>query len=133
MKKVLLVYDQQISAQSHCRSLYYKGIYPLVSNDVQEAYELACYNRFDLIIVDFLDDLDKIQETLTKLANVKRSAKIIVTTSAHSLDLSEHLRALGADQVLLQSSHPREFLDSLSSDLEVCPHTTWVSGEFCWN
>ena len=133
MKKVLLVYDREVASQAHSTSLYYQGVYPLVSNQIDEAYELICYNKFDLIIIDFLEDINKVKEVLKKIEPVRRDAKIIVSVSSNYGQLDTELKELGANEVVQRVSEASEFLENLRDSLDICRKTSWVSGEFHWS
>lgn len=129
MKKVLLIYDVESSAQAHSRSLYYRGVYPMVSNDLEDAYNLACYGHFDLVVLDFLDDSTKIQHAIRKFK--ERNIKIIALMTSYCENTAQFYRSLGADEVISKPMHAREFMNHICQSLKVGEESRF-SGEFAW-
>ncbi len=129
MKKVLLIYDQESSAQAHSRSLYYRGVYPMVSNDLEDAYKLTCYGRYDLVVLDFLDNEKKMTQAIERFN--ERNVKIIALMSDYTEEKAQLYRNLGADEVIAKPMHAREFMTHICQRLQVGKEAQFT-GEFAW-
>ena len=129
MKKVLLVYDPESQAHAHSRSLYYRGVYTMVSHDLDDAKDLASYAKYDLVVVDLMDN----EEAMAKLIEKFRDSetKVIALATNYSEERAAFYRNLGYHDVIAKPMHTREFMNAVCNRLQVGDETRF-SGEFAW-
>lgn len=120
MQKVLMVLGRNAPAQAYSRSLYYNGIIPMVSYELNDGLRLCSYSNYDLVVLDFSED-----ETTLRRA-IHAFKEIGVKTLAIVDDLNprkaEGLFALGCSSVIARPSQSEDFVKHLT-DPETLAHS----------
>ena len=114
MKKVLMVYDDRQPSQDHSRSLYYNGIIPMVTNSASDAGNLCSFGKFDLVVIDLLDEEERIKEAIQ--AVIAHDVKIMVITSNANSSFEQRLLAYGADSVIVRPDKSGNFVSQITEN-----------------
>lgn len=117
-RSILITDDEQAIRESLYLFLKGEGYDCKCAADGNEAVQMACSNRFDLIILDLHMPHSHGLEVLKQIKDCSPEAAVLILTSYYELEQAAEALLLGATKMLLKPIDFEELLDVIEGLVE---------------